>query len=212
MFECGVSISKVRVRFYKNLDSDVKFICSLPRLVTSDQIVKLFHVLDDNQALFLAVLASCGRRGIDVKRIVSSQISILNNKYLVRIMRDKVNTSPVNFTIVWDTSLDLPWNFIDTSFRQIIQKSKHYPFAEVKTEKIRSVIKSNFGENNGFVLHSLRNRCALRLVRLGWTTDEVLSYIGWNTLASFKRYTKLNIHDIREFDSLDLCINCINNN
>lgn len=209
--ECGVFISKVRARFYKNLDRDVKFVTRLPRLVTSDQIEILFNCLDYDHALFLAILASCGRRGIDVKRINTDQVTTLNQKFLVRIPRDKANSCPVNFTIAWDYSVNLPWNEIDAEWRKMITRKNHCPFENIKTEKIRELIRNKFG-GQAFVLHSLRNRCALRLVRLKWTTDEVLSYIGWNSLSSFKRYTKLSIHDIREFSSLDLCIKCINQN
>ena len=95
--ECGFPVSRVRSRFYKNLDQDVKVQTSSPRIVTSDQIVDVFQLLEQNYALFFAILASCGRRGIDVKRINTSQVSILNQKFIVRIPKDKANSSLRSF-------------------------------------------------------------------------------------------------------------------
>ena len=180
--ESGVFVSKVRIRHFKNMNSDFIKHKSSPRLVTSAQIEILYHSLSVRNKLFIAILASCGRRAIDVRRLCTSEVKVLQDKFLVRIYKDKVNNRPVNFSFQWDTTLDLPWKTIDSQFKNLLRQKSNFPFWSVKTQKIRDVIDEKF-QSKKFVLHSLRNRCAIRLVRLDWSVDEVCSYIGWRTLS-----------------------------
>ena len=75
-------------------------------------------------------------------------------------------------------------------------------FEKVNRQKI-----SNLAEFN---MHSLRHRVCIRMVIKGFSVDDILSQIGWTTIASFVRYSKLNLIDIKEFGDLDSVIDFIN--
>ena len=105
------------------------------------------------------------------------------------------------YSFNWDSSLKLNEDFM-TSL--LLGLSNKFPFEHVNRQKIANIAE--------FDMHSLRHRTCISMIKRGFSVDDILSQIGWSTISSFVRYSKLNILDIKEFNSTDDVIEFINNN
>ena len=198
----GVFISQFRTRKYKKLDADVVKKQKQPRLALTTQIKSLLSSLKGADKLFIAILASSGRRGKDIQRLSADNISFLNNRYICQIPRDKCNNLAITFSFYWDPSLGLDAREMDQLMADL---SADYSFEQINRQMISRKTKAA-----GFDLHSLRHRCCIRLVRQNFSVDEILSQIGWKSLDSFIRYSKLSIIDIKMFSNLDSVLSFVN--
>ena len=146
---------------------------------------------------FLAVffLAASGRRSIDISRISSTNCTTKNNKLLFSLPRDKTNNKTVAFHVDWAE---------DSTLKPFVKRAKDEwqkarkdkcPFQSVKWHKIRRTSPAK--------LHSLRNRKAVMLLRSGAPEEEIQVRLGWASLDSLTRYTKMPRAMIDIFDSYD---------
>jgi len=200
----GIFVSQFRIRSYKKLEADVIKKQKQPRLALTSQINQLLSLLEGADKLFIAILASSGRRGIDIQRLSADNISFLNNRYICTIPRDKCNNLPITFSFYWDSSLELDLQAMDQLMHDL---SADFEFGGINRQMIGRKAKAA-----GFDLHSLRHRCCIRLVRQNFSVDEILSQIGWRSIDSFIRYSKLSIIDIKLFKSLDSVLIYVNAN
>lgn len=200
----GIFVSHFRIRKFKQFDADTLKKQKRPKLALTSQIKFLLSQLRGADKLFIAILASSGRRGKDIQRLSAANISYLNDRYICQIPRDKCNSLPVSFSFDWDPSLNLD----EEAMNQLMQSlSADFSFDKINRQMIARKAKSA-----GFDLHSLRHRCCIRLIRYKFTVDEILSQIGWKSIDSFIRYSKLSIIDIKKFSSLDSVLTYINTN
>ena len=197
-------MSQFRIRKFKQFDADISKKQKQPKLALTSQIKFLLSTLPGADKLFIAILASSGRRGKDIQRLTADNITYLNDRYICQIPRDKCSILPVSFSFDWDPSLNLDVGAMNQLMRNL---SANYCFEEINRQMIGRKAKSA-----GFDLHSLRHRCCIRLIRQKLTVDEILSQIGWRSIDSFMRYSKLSIIDIKKFSSLDSVLIYINTN
>ena len=170
-------------------------------LPTSAAIEKLLARSDIVEYLFILSLSSSGRRSIDFINLKSENVRFLDGRYYVTLEKDKMNSSPVRFSFEWDKTLKFDSVSIDSWFGKLLQLQAK-PFLSVNMQRLR--------RRAGFHLHGLRNRKSLQLIRADESVEEVKSIVGWSSDDSFIRYTKLNLFDIKKFDSLDSLILYLN--
>jgi len=170
-------------------------------LPTSTAIIKLLDSSDIVEKLFVLVMSSSGRRAIDIIHLKSSNVRLLGGRYYITLVKDKMNSFPVKFSFKWDVSLQLDWLAIDSWFKRLLQLEDK-PFKSVNMQKMR--------RRATFHIHGCRNRKSLQLVRSGCSIEEVKSIVGWSSDDSFLRYSKINLFDIKNFQTLDSLILFLN--
>ena len=170
-------------------------------LPTSRTILELLEKSDMVEKLFVLAMCSSGRRAIDFINLKAHNVTWLDNRYFVTLEKDKMNRKNVKFSFIWDFSLELDWSLIDDCFRKLLNLQE-LPFISVNLQKVR--------RRSAFHLHGLRNRKSMQLVRSGLSVEEVKSVVGWSSDESFLRYSKVNLSDIKRFESLDFLINYLN--
>lgn len=174
------------------------------KIPTSKMIVDSLTKLNMHEQIFMLVLCSCGRRSIDLTRFDSNSVKIIGDTFFVRLERDKSNGNPVRFSFGWDFSVNVNWTHYDRMFKQLLS-IRSLPFEKISVQRIRRKAKEV-----GFHLHGTRNRKALQLIQEKVGMDQIKQIIGWSADETFERYTKLTIHDVCKFASLDQAIQFIN--
>ena len=170
-------------------------------LPTKVMIFELLKKLNVVERLFILLMASTGRRAVDILHLKSVNIRKLEEGYAVTLEKDKMNSSQFVFKFSWDSTLLSNFKTADACLQKLLYLEKR-PFKSVSVQKLR--------RKADFHLHGLRNRRSLFLVRDKFSVEEVKSLIGWSCTDSFLRYTKLNLSDIRSFKTLDSLILFIN--
>lgn len=171
---------------------------------TTIMIQDVMTKLNVHEQIFLLVLCSCGRRSIDLVRLDTKHLKIVDNKFFVRLDRDKSNSNPVRFSFSWDLSINVDWRFYDKVFKKLLE-IKSRPFKNVSVQRIRRKAKEV-----GFHLHGTRNRKALQLIKDGFELEKIKQIVGWCSDDSLERYSKLSAFDVCKFSSLDEAIKFIN--
>ena len=117
--------------------------------------------------------------------------------------KDKTHRTPVTFSWEWTAEFcgSEQLEALQSEFKRILTTSA-YPFEEIKVNKIRKQIR--------FRLHGLRHQKAIRMIRDGTSIEDTMSFIGWQSKESLITYIKISTKDIKNFSSLDDCINFIN--
>ena len=199
--ETGIFISASKIRHWKSLYSHREENKS-PGIPYSWQIVSLLQKIPIQEQLHVLIMVTSGRRFIDVSRIDSRKVTLLEGKFVVQIKKDKCSSSPVSFSFEFsDGDLSVDWNFYQSQFLAICQE-KRFSFSNSNMQKIR--------READYTLHATRHRKALSMIRNDTSIQDTLNFIGWRCNSSFERYTKLTVCDIKSFPSLDKTIEFIN--
>ena len=149
------------------------------------------------QRHFIQLMAITGRRAVDLLRLRWNLINISDGRVCAVLPKDKTHrNSLVSFTFEFkEYNLALGKQEFTTWLKTGVKRnSKDYVFEEFKKQRVTTKCKN-------FKLHSLRNRKAISMLVAGKTVEEVKSKIGWNSLESLLRYTKLSVEFIKSFKS-----------
>ena len=115
------------------------------------------------------------------------------------LRRDKANDKFIAFHIDWEEDDHLKSFVAKAKKLWASARKEEQPFADVKWHKIRRMTESR--------LHSLRNRKAILLLRSGESEEEVKIRLGWSSLDSLTRYTKMPKSMLKAFDTYDDLVN-----
>lgn len=198
-----IKISEFEARLWRNAGGDREPFKKSARLPTEPQIRDLIVTLPEVEKIYILILAASGRRSVDICRINSRNVKKINATWFATIKKDKTHNKPVTFSWEWPMELcgSDQLGRLSTEFENMLAKSV-YPFDQVKVHKIRKIIP--------FRLHGLRHRCAIRMIREGFSVEDTMSFIGWQTVESLTTYIKISTKALKTFKSLDDCINFIN--
>ena len=199
--ETNIFLSEFKIRFWKNLKKP-RAITKSPGIPTNCQLMELLSNITIQEQLHILIMVCSGRRFIDVSRIDTVGLKVLDGKFVCKIAKTKNSSLPVIFSFEFkDSDLQVNWKFYQSQFIGICQNNQK-PFENTNMQKIRRM--------SEYTLHATRHRKALSLIRSGTSIQDTLNYIGWSSESSFKRYTKISVEDIKSFISLDATINFIN--
>ena len=132
----GYQLSSFQQNYYYNLDKDVVKSHRSPNLAKTSQVKKLLNVLSGADKLFVAIQASSGRRGADIARIDTSKLSVVNNRIICQIAKDKCNNSAVTFSFKWDDSLNLDEEVLTN---QLLSPESRFMFKNVNRQNISNL-------------------------------------------------------------------------
>lgn len=200
----GMTMTDFEVRFWKKSGDEIEVCYKSARIPTESQITDLIQKSTNVEKVFLLILHNSGRRSVDIARINSDQVKQQGSKYYATIPKDKTHQNSVTFSWSWSDSpagLNFELSQLRNYFQHLLESEK-YPFQNVKINAIRKSI--------SWRLHGLRHRKAIQMIRSGHSVHETMSSIGWSSVISFTRYTKLAVLDLKSFSSTENCIKFIN--
>ena len=151
--------------------------------------------LKPKQRFFIQLMAVTGRRSVDLLRLKWNLVKIKENEVCAVIAKDKTHKGLVSFNFKFD-DYDLPigkQQFIDV-LKNGVENESGLVFKNFMKQQVTQKSKT-------FRLHSLRNRKAISMLVSGATEQEVMSKIGWASLNSLLRYTKVSTSFIKQFSS-----------
>ena len=140
------------------------------------------------EILFLSVVLSTGRRGIDVARLQKQQIFPLeNSKFMAKLKFDKRSVKPTCFII--DFAEVREW------LDGVVSVQRLNEFLLRRSNETGDLFKKNIQKNlgrflEGFNLHALRTIKAVWLILQGHTQEEVTRRIGWTDDKMIIRYLR----------------------
>ena len=199
-----IEISSFEARLWRTTANKVEILRKSARIPTHGQISRFLNDLDLREKMFILILSASGRRSVDISRINSSQVKFMGDKCFATVHKDKTHRHPVTFSWEWNQDFysQIQLEHLQSEFLKMLRTEQH-PFGTVKVNKLRCKVK--------FRIHGFRHRKAIDLIRKGHSAEETMSYIGWQSQDSLTNYIKLSISDLKSFDSLEQCINFINN-
>ena len=153
-----------------------------------DIIVKLDREGDGKIALLLLLMASTGRRAIDICRIKSTQVRPAGKfRYRIVLPFDKQNSDSVSFMVdfraIPESYRPTKLERIDGVFRAEINSSL-FPF-EICANK-------NLSRKLKFKPHSIRSLMAIYLTCLGMEDESIMNIQGWSDIRSLQLYRRIS--------------------
>ena len=157
------------------------------------------------QRKFIQFMAISGRRSADLMRMKWNLIKIKKKEVSVVLPKDKTHrNSLVSFTFNLDEyDLAIGKEEFTSWLTRSVRRKSGKVFKEEQLRKHQIIFKCR----RAFRLHSLRNRKAITLLTAGKTPEEVKSRIGWASLQSLLRYTKVSVEFIKKFKNYTQVVN-----
>ena len=160
-------------------------------------IIGVLGSLKTDQQNFVKLMAITGRRAIDLLRLRWNLINISGNRVCAVLPKDKTHRNAlVSFTFEFN-EYDLALgkrDFVAWLKKGVKTNSKKLVFENFKKQQVTTKCRT-------FKLHSLRNRKAISMLVNGKSPEQVQDKIGWASLHSLLRYTKLSVEFIQSFNS-----------
>ena len=159
----------------------------------STEIQRLYYSNKKVHAILFITMYLTGRRSIDLSRLEGKNVSYIgDNKYAAFIAKDKKHTFRRNFIIdlgLYDVNwCGLPVEVFEKELKLLLKNK--LVFGKV-------VLASLAREAANFQPHILRSIRALLLIRMGWSVNKVLEFVGWDDERSLNRYIKLDKSQVK---------------
>ena len=194
----GYEVNYFENRSWKIVEPQIRIRKALP---TTSVIRNDLSKLDLFEGLFVLLLYVSGRRSIDLIRLKSSNVTVVDDdvNIILEYCKTKKKLSSYKFTIVHDLEMDdLPHLKL---FATLLQQ-RAFPFENINISKIALKL--------SFTPHTLRSCRAIQLVLQGLSVPEVMSQIGWSEESTYKHYIRLPTSSILKLNNFDKVVTKIN--
>ena len=151
-------------------------------------------------ALFVCMVISSGRRGVEVSRLKIENLSWIDEKLVGKLEWSKTSVKPVVFEMDFDQVKEwlepvVSIGKVKDSIRAMMQENSGLMFSET--------IHKNLGKKLGYSLHALRTVKAVFMLRAGHSDSEIKNQLGWVDDRMLLRYVRMDPRILKTQTSMD---------